>query len=58
LRNPRHQTCPNCGSALEITDSDGTIFEGYSPFTADEYFFESTRKIIHPEHNDQSIKGN
>ena len=35
LHNPRHQTCPKCGEALIITDSDGTIFQGYSPFEAE-----------------------
>jgi uncharacterized OB-fold protein len=33
MLNPRHQTCPRCGTGLEITDGE-TIIEGYSPFTS------------------------
>lgn len=33
MLNPRHQTCPRCGTALEITDGE-TVIEGYSPFTS------------------------
>ena len=28
---PRHQTCPKCGTGLEITDGQ-TVIKGYSPF--------------------------
>ncbi|MFC1892774.1 hypothetical protein ACFLYR_01880 [Chloroflexota bacterium] len=34
LLNPRHQICSGCGAKLEITHG-GTVFEGYSPFTAE-----------------------
>ena len=37
LLNPRHQTCPNCGVALEIKKDGYTISRGYSPFTAETY---------------------
>ncbi len=40
LRNPRGQSCPRCGAALEITE-DGHTYKGYSPFTADEYVIKS-----------------
>jgi hypothetical protein len=31
LFNTKHQTCPDCGTKLEIKESNGTISEGYSP---------------------------
>ena len=37
LRFPRHQTCPKCGAALEITEDGRRVFIGYSPFTAEIY---------------------
>jgi len=37
LRFPRHQICPKCGAALEITLNGRRISESYSPFTAEEY---------------------
>jgi hypothetical protein len=40
LGNPRGQTCPKCGVALEITE-DGHTYKGYSPFTADKYVIKS-----------------
>lgn len=35
LHNPRHQTCPQCGTGLEITDGKGGVYPGYSPFDAE-----------------------
>ena len=37
LRYPRYQTCPKCGTGLEITEDGRLIAKGYSPFTAEEY---------------------
>ncbi len=37
LRFERHQACPKCGVGLDITEEDGRVFKGYSPFTAKEY---------------------
>ena len=34
LRYSRHQTCPKCGTGLEITNGKGNIGKGYSPFDA------------------------
>ncbi len=38
LGNPRHQTCPKCGTGLEIAEGGRTLFRGYSPFGAEGYF--------------------
>jgi len=40
LNSPRNQMCENCGAGLEIIDTRGAIFTGYSPFTAQESKFE------------------
>ncbi len=37
LQFARHQTCPQCGSALEIFRDGKKVSEGYSPFTAEKY---------------------
>jgi len=37
LLNPRNQSCPKCGRALEIMENGKKVSEGYSPFTAKEY---------------------
>ena len=37
LRHPRHQTCPKCGTGLEITEDGRRVFRGYSPFDAERY---------------------
>jgi len=34
LMNPRHQTCPRCGTGLKVS-VNGQAFEGYSPFNAE-----------------------
>ena len=36
LRIPRYQTCPKCGSGLEIIEDGKRIGSGFSPFTADQ----------------------
>ena len=36
LQYPRNQSCPKCGMPLQIK-FNGRIFQGYSPFTAEEY---------------------
>ena len=35
LLNPRHQTCPKCGTKLTVTEGGRKAFEGYSPFDAE-----------------------
>ena len=35
LRYPRHQTCPICGTGLDIVNGSRWVFQGYSPFTAE-----------------------
>jgi hypothetical protein len=37
LLNPRNQTCPRCGTGLEIKDGYNKISDSYSVFTADRY---------------------
>ncbi len=34
LLNPRYQTCPRCGSGLDIHKDGQLITKGFSPFTA------------------------
>ena len=36
LRFPRNQSCPACGSGLDIREGN-RVFKGYSPFTAESY---------------------
>ena len=45
LLNPRNQTCPKCGAALEITEDGHKISSGYSPFTAERYFINTPANI-------------
>jgi hypothetical protein len=40
LRNPRYQTCPKCGAALEIKDSGGRVSTGHSPFIVHEHLID------------------
>ena len=35
LLNPRYQTCPTCGSGLDIYKDGRLVIKGFSPFTAD-----------------------
>ena len=44
LLNPRHQSCPKCGSGLRIS-ADGQVFEGYSPFNAQKLTTERKAEI-------------
>ena len=37
LLQPRHQNCLKCGVGLLITEDGKKTFQGYSPFTAEEY---------------------
>jgi hypothetical protein len=37
LALPRHQTCPKCGTALDITYNGLPFDKTYSPFTTEEY---------------------
>ena len=49
LLNPRHQTCPKCGSGLEIRNGDRIISKGYSPFTANKYLLDKPSDVSHPK---------
>ena len=37
LIEPKHQSCLKCGVGLLITEDGKKTFQGYSPFTAEEY---------------------
>jgi len=37
LRSPRNQSCPNCGTALDIYEEGKRVPGGYSPFTAEKH---------------------
>ena len=37
LLQPQHQNCLRCGAGLLITEDGKEPFQGYSPFTAEEY---------------------
>jgi hypothetical protein len=37
LLQPQHQSCPNCGIGLLITEDGKKTFQGYSPFTAEKH---------------------
>ncbi len=55
LRWPRHQTCAQCGTALEITE-DGRKFAGYSPFTTEEYTINPPHSVTHPEKKESPVE--
>ena len=50
LRNPRYQMCSKCGIALDITEDGQKYFQGYSPFTAEQYSMNLTSDV--PESED------
>ena len=54
LRNPRHQSCPKCGRGLEITNSDGTKYVGYSPFDAERRPLNPPGKVAHTDESTNS----
>ena len=37
LRFPRNQSCPKCGTALEINEEGRLISKGHSPFKSEKY---------------------
>jgi DNA-directed RNA polymerase subunit RPC12/RpoP len=37
LKNPRYQSCRECGSGLSMSENGKQIINDYSPFTADEH---------------------
>ena len=39
LLNPQHQSCPKCGTALEIKTADGLVSDSCSAFPDDKYLF-------------------
>ncbi len=48
LRFPRNQSCPKCGTALEIYEEGKHVSKGYSPFTADKYIIYLPTNSKHP----------
>ncbi len=48
LRFPRHQSCPKCGTGLEITEDGRRVAKGYSPFTAEKYVINLPNNIPSP----------
>lgn len=48
LLNPRHQTCPECGTGLEISDGDRKVVTGYSPFGAERYLINPPNNVSTP----------
>ena len=49
LLNPRHQTCPQCGEGLVITEDGRKVAKGYSPFTAEKYLIKPPTKTPPPQ---------
>jgi hypothetical protein len=50
LLQPRYQSCLKCGVGLLITEDSKKTFQGYSPFTADEYKINlPNRTVSEPE---------
>jgi hypothetical protein len=50
LLEPRHQSCEKCGVGLLITEDGKKTFQGYSPFTAEEYKINLlNRTVYEPE---------
>jgi len=45
LRFARYQSCPQCGTPLEITENGQPAGQGYSPFTAEEYVIRPPAKV-------------
>jgi hypothetical protein len=45
LQIPRNQTCPKCGTGLEITEGGRKVATGYSPFTAEKYFVDMPSSV-------------
>lgn len=45
LRNPRHQTCPKCGTGLEITGAGRKVSKGYSPFDAEKHLLKPSEDV-------------
>jgi len=55
LRFPRHQTCGNCGAAIEIFEDGKKVSDGYSPFTAEEYKITPPRKDAPSENTEDKV---
>ncbi len=52
LLNPRYQTCPACGSGLEIYKDGVMVTKGFSPFTAERIDIDQRRDThSHQSHN-------
>jgi len=71
LRFPQNQTCPNCGTGLEITESGRRVYcgtgleitesgrrvsTGYSPFTAEEYRLKPPTDVPSPPDKEKERK--
>jgi len=56
LRIPRNQSCSICGAALVIYEDGKKVSEGYSPFTAEEYFMDQPPDVPTPSEKTEDIK--
>lgn len=56
LRFPRNQSCPKCGTALDIFENGKLIAQGYSPFTAEKYTINLPPSIPTPSGKTKSRK--
>jgi len=54
LLNPEYQTCPDCGIELQITESNGTISEGYSPTVIDKKLLKEIMNMVNNENKDKN----
>jgi hypothetical protein len=46
LFDTKYQTCPDCGTELELKESNGTISEGYSPPLIDKSRLKEIMNIV------------
>jgi len=53
LLNPRYQTCPICGSGLDIYKDGHLLAKGFSPFTAKRLDVEEHTDTPSPHTNDK-----
>ena len=46
LRYPRNQMCPKCGVGMKIIeDEKQSIYDGYSPFIADQHYIQTNQRV-------------
>lgn len=60
LMNSRHQTCPKCGTGLDISEGGRKITTGYSPFSAERYLINPPNSVTATDYKitrEQSDRG-